>query len=47
MEKEDFIILDYGAMIDKDEAKTELAEVNQKEAEVKADAKKNGESCYL
>ncbi len=47
MNKEKFIILDYTAMIDEEEAKIELMEVEQKEKEVKTDAKKHGEKCYL
>ena len=48
MNSKEFIILDYTALIDDEvEAKKERDEVNQKEAEVKADAKKKGEACYL
>lgn len=47
IDDKEFIILDYKALIDEDDQKKELAEVNQKEAEVKAKAKKDGETCYL
>lgn len=45
---EEFIILDYTALIDnEDDQKKELAEINEKENEVKMEAKENNEPCYL
>lgn len=47
MKTEEFIILDYNALVDEDDQKKELAEINRDEAEVKAEAKKKNEPCYL
>ena len=40
-------MLNYGALKDEDDARNELKEIEQKEKEVKAEAKKKHEACYL
>ena len=44
---ETFIILDYRAMKDEEDAKEELKEIERKEKEVKREEKKNNRKCYL